>query len=109
MMQAPGPFPVMQHVEVDMSSSETLADDILRGALAIGKFVGLEPRQTFHHLQAGDLPAVKEGRVWVSTKSRLRHFYNEARYQPPPKPIEPEPAEAAAASKPRKQRAKASA
>jgi hypothetical protein len=62
---------------------ETLADDILRGALAIGDFVGLEERKAFHHLQRGDIPATKEGRVWVTTKSRLRRHYNEHRFEPP--------------------------
>jgi hypothetical protein len=62
---------------------ETLADDILRGAAQIGAFLGLSPRQAFHFLQIGAVPATKEGNVWVSTKSRLRKHYNESRYEPP--------------------------
>jgi hypothetical protein len=54
-----------------------LAADILRGAAAIGAFIGLDERQTFHGLQNGHIPATKEGRVWVSTRSRLRRHYNE--------------------------------
>jgi hypothetical protein len=73
-----------------MPSSETtvetsLAEDILRGADAIGAFVGLDPRQTFYYLQTGVLPATKEGRIWVSTRSRLRRHYNEGRFEPLPK------------------------
>ena len=72
-----------------MSTSESpksLADDILRGAEAIGAFIGLEARQTFHCLQAGNLPATKEGKIWVSTKSRLRQFCEWSRFEPEAKP-----------------------
>jgi hypothetical protein len=70
-----------QNIEYD--AAESLADDLLRGAEAIGAFIGLEPRQAFYGLQAGNIPAVKEGNTWVSTKSRLRKHYNESRYEPP--------------------------
>jgi hypothetical protein len=62
---------------------ESLAGDILRGADAIAAFLGLGRRQAFYFLQKGEIPAVKEGSVWVSTKSRLRKHYNESRYEPP--------------------------
>jgi hypothetical protein len=65
------------------SDGEDLADDILRGAEAIGAFVKLDPRQAFHGLQKGYIPGLKEGNTWVSTKSRLRKHYNESRYEPP--------------------------
>jgi hypothetical protein len=64
-------------------AAQSLADDLLRGAEAIGAFIGLKPRQAFHGLQAGSIPAVKEGGTWVSTKSRLRKHYNESRYERP--------------------------
>jgi hypothetical protein len=60
----------------------SLADDIIRGADAIGAFIGLDPRQTFYNLQRGVIPATKEGRLWVTTKSRLRRHYNESRFEP---------------------------
>jgi hypothetical protein len=65
-----------------------LAADILRGAQAIGRFIGLPERQTFHGLQQGHIPATKEGRVWVTTKSRLRRHYNETRFEPSSERIE---------------------
>ena len=64
---------------------ETLAGDILRGAAQIGAFLGLGPRQAFYFLQKGEIPAVKEGSAWVTTKSRLIRHYNEGRYRPPAK------------------------
>jgi hypothetical protein len=65
-------------------NTESLGDEILRGAAAIGAFIGLDPRETFYGLQNGWIPATKEGRIWVSTKSRLRRHYNESSYEPPP-------------------------
>ena len=62
-----------------------LADDILRGAKAIGDFLGLNERDAFDKLLKGYLPATKEGSIWVSTKSRLMRHYGEDRYVPPPR------------------------
>jgi hypothetical protein len=67
------------------SETETLADDILRGCIAIAAFIDREPRETFYLLQGGVLPAFKQGRIWISTKSRIREYYNTARYEPAPK------------------------
>jgi hypothetical protein len=54
---------------------ESLADDLLRGAAQISAFIGLDLRQTFHALQQGHIPATKEGKTWVGSKSRLRKHY----------------------------------
>jgi hypothetical protein len=70
---------------IENSAGESLANDILRGADAIAAFLGLSLRQAFHFLQRGQIPAVKEGSAWVTTKSRLIRHYNEDRYQPPVK------------------------
>ena len=61
---------------VQIAETDSLATDILRGAEAIARYVGLDVRQCFYRLEQGDLPAVKEGAVWVTTKSRLRKHYN---------------------------------
>jgi hypothetical protein len=73
-----------------MSKSETtvetpFAEDILKGAVAIGAYLDQDPRSTFYHLQQGNIPATKLGRVWITTKSRLRKHFNEARFEPLPK------------------------
>jgi hypothetical protein len=61
------------------NDSETLAAEILRGAQAIGDFVGLDVRKCFYGLERGHIPAIKEGTTWVSTKTRLRkHYHGEA-------------------------------
>jgi hypothetical protein len=70
---------------IEHNAGESLAGDILRGADAIAAFLGLGRRQAFYFLQKGEIPAVKEGSAWVTTKSRLRRHYNEGRYQPPAK------------------------
>jgi hypothetical protein len=64
------------------NAGESLAGDILRGADAIAAFLGLGRRQAFYFLQKGEIPAVKEGSAWVTTKSRLIRHYNEGRYRP---------------------------
>jgi hypothetical protein len=82
-------------VTTDETQDYSLADDILRGAQAIGDFIGLdeerERRRVYYLLQTGAIDATKEGTTWVSTKSRLRRQYNESRYQPPVKEPEAEP------------------
>ena len=57
-------------------NQSSLAEDVLRGCANIAAFIGLDERQTFHALQRGYLPASKEGKVWVTTKTRLRAHYN---------------------------------
>lgn len=73
------------------TQTESIADDILRGCAAIARFVGLNERDCFFKLERGYLPANKEGSIWVSTKSRLRQHYSEARYTPPPQSDDSEP------------------
>jgi len=72
-----------------------LADDILRGAQAIARFIGKDVRETFYALERGHIPALKEGGVWTSTRSRLTRHYNETRHVPAlklnPEPPDPEP------------------
>jgi hypothetical protein len=54
---------------------ETLAADILFGAQAIADELGIEIRKAFYLLERGHIPAVKTGRTWTTTRTRLRaHF-----------------------------------
>jgi hypothetical protein len=67
-----------------------LREDLLRGAEEIAEFIGRDVRATYYLLQQKLLPAIKEGDVWVTTKSRLRRHYNGE--LPPPTPLAaPEP------------------
>jgi hypothetical protein len=50
--------------------------ELIRGAAAIGRALGLTDRRVFWLLEKGILPAQKEGRIWVTTKERLRQFYS---------------------------------
>jgi len=56
-------------------ADESLADDLLRGAGAIGAYIGRNERQAFHGLQTGAIPGRKEGGTWVSSKTVLRKHY----------------------------------
>jgi hypothetical protein len=57
------------------SDDDTIGSDILRGAIQIARFTGLTPRNAFFKLQNGFLPGVKEGALWVSSKTALRRHY----------------------------------
>jgi hypothetical protein len=57
-------------------TSSLLAADMLFGAEAIAAELGISIRKAFHLLESGHLPASKTGRLWVSTRSRLRKFFN---------------------------------
>jgi hypothetical protein len=51
--------------------------DLIWGASAIGKAVGLSERQTKHILSIGELPARKVGGRWVASRRKLQeHFEN---------------------------------
>jgi hypothetical protein len=54
-------------------------DTPIWGAEAIGAAIGRSGRQTVYMLEAGHLPASKAGRLWVTTKRRLRTIGEQAR------------------------------
>lgn len=62
---------------MDANSNEKsdVALEILRGAKAIGEFVGMKPRKANYLLAKKLLPADREGEMYVSTKTRLRQHY----------------------------------
>ena len=45
------------------------------GVEAIAAAANLTPRQTYHALERGYLPASKAGRKWVTTPRRLRTLF----------------------------------
>ncbi|MDG4908442.1 DNA-binding protein [Mesorhizobium sp. WSM4898] len=49
--------------------------DLVWGAENIGKEINRKPRQTFHMLEQGLLPAKKVGNQWVAERGRLRDFF----------------------------------
>jgi hypothetical protein len=49
--------------------------ELIWGAAAIGKELGLTPRQCVHQLESGRLPARKHSGKWVASRTGLRlHF-----------------------------------
>jgi hypothetical protein len=58
-----------------MSVSEDL-DRPIWGVEAIAEAANLSPRQTYHALERGYLPASKAGRRWVTTPRRLRTLFD---------------------------------
>ncbi len=51
--------------------ADTIAEDILKGADAIGAFLGLSRRQAYHAVSAGHLPTFKIGAIICARKSTL--------------------------------------
>jgi hypothetical protein len=58
------------------TTTSPLADDLLLGAQAIADEMGIPVRRAFHLLESRHLPADKVGRTWMSTRSRLRRFFD---------------------------------
>jgi hypothetical protein len=54
-----------------------LADDLLRGIARIAEFIGEPTRRGFYLAETGQIPAFKQGRLWMARKSRLRQHYEE--------------------------------
>ncbi|MER9615571.1 DNA-binding protein [Mesorhizobium sp. M0207] len=51
--------------------------DLVWGAEAIAEVIGRTPRQAFHLLDAGKLPAKKVGGRWVADRNKLIRFFLE--------------------------------
>ena len=52
-----------------------LAQDLVWGVAAIAVEIGRNPRQTFHMLEQGKLPAKKIGGRWCASRSGLSQFF----------------------------------
>lgn len=48
-----------------------LADDLIAGAPAAARYVGLAPRAVYHLVEQGHLPAIRKGRRLYFRKSEL--------------------------------------
>lgn len=53
---------------------DSMAHDLLRGAIAIGTHLGLSKRQAFCMLESRQIPAFKLGKSWYARKSTLDDF-----------------------------------
>jgi hypothetical protein len=49
--------------------------ELIWGAAAIGKELGLTPRQCVHQLESGRLPARKQSGKWVASRAGLSRFF----------------------------------
>ena len=52
-----------------------LADDLLRGAPSIAKFIGSSLRHAYFLLEGQHIPAGQQGRTWIASKTTLRAHY----------------------------------
>jgi hypothetical protein len=49
--------------------------DLIWGVNAIARELNLTPRQTYHQLETGRLPARKQSGKWVASASGLRRYF----------------------------------
>lgn len=60
-----------------MQLETAFALDLIWGAKAISAVIGVNPRQTFHLLETGQIPAKKVGGRWVADRRQLAVFFLE--------------------------------
>lgn len=60
-----------------MNDNSPLAGDILRGAQAIGEFLGFNRRSIYHEVAAGRLPHFKMGDTICARRSTLTNWIAE--------------------------------
>jgi hypothetical protein len=53
-------------------TGETVADDLIWGAAAIGAEIGVDERKAFYLLARRFIPARKVGRLWAASRRELR-------------------------------------
>jgi hypothetical protein len=54
-----------------------VADDLLWGVDEIANEIGQPVRQVYWRLESGQLPAGKNGQIWVASRQALRKFFQE--------------------------------
>ena len=68
-----------RHSPTPPPPADSLASDLIWGAEAIARELGVGPRRVFHYLQRGSIPARKIGELWVCSRTALRaHFIGAA-------------------------------
>jgi len=58
-------------------TDQTLADDLLDGAAAIGEYLGVKKRRAMYLLETHQIPGFQLGRRWHARRSTLRRFIEE--------------------------------
>ncbi|MBZ9695509.1 DNA-binding protein [Mesorhizobium sp. CO1-1-9] len=58
-----------------MTTTDNPSIDLVWGAEAIATVIKAKPRQTFHLLETGQIPAKKVGGRWVAERGKLIRFF----------------------------------
>jgi hypothetical protein len=61
-----------------------IAADCLRGAAEIAAFLGTTRRRAFYLMEFGQMPAGKEGRIWIASRRALEEHYRRLTGAPMP-------------------------
>jgi hypothetical protein len=67
---------------INDAEPDSIGSDLLWGAEAIGREIGLPIKKTFYHLERGNLPAKKIGGIWVGSRRALRKHFGPAEPAP---------------------------
>ena len=59
------------------SQISDIASDKLSGVCEISAYIAESHRRTQYLLETGQIPAGKQGRLWIASKARLRAHYDE--------------------------------
>jgi hypothetical protein len=63
---------VVDTIDNQSQADERIADDTLKGAIAIGLELGLRPYQVNYLFKTGKLPIGKMGKQYVASRRKLR-------------------------------------
>ncbi|WP_246684049.1 MULTISPECIES: DNA-binding protein [unclassified Mesorhizobium] len=58
-----------------MTANPENSMELVWGAEAIALLIGAKPRQTFHLLETGQIPAKKVGGRWVAERGKIIRFF----------------------------------
>jgi hypothetical protein len=73
------------------ANNHSIADDILRGARAIGDYIGLPEKKVFYLAEQGHLPIGRIGATLIASKRVLREHYAGLTQGTVDQPLRPEP------------------
>jgi hypothetical protein len=62
----------------DAPPAASLADDLLWGAAAIARELGVTRGKVFYYLETGTIPSKKIGGIWVGSRAALHEHFRGA-------------------------------
>ena len=70
----------------NQSNDESVADDILRGAIPIGAELGIKPANIPYIVRTGKYPIAKLGKIYIASRRELRRAHRAMTRKSTPSP-----------------------